>query len=815
MTMPNAEKTLGRAIARCVIFGSLLVPVAGDVPAWAQAPSAATRPSVTIDLPPEVEVKHLIDLVTKRLELKIIYDNEQVANKRVTIHCSGEMTEDVLLPMLQSALQTKQLALVDGGAPGWKKIVPVQGLAAMVPVADASAAPRTDGEPLTQLFVLNHGDAGRAVELVRPFLTQPGGNVVGVGGTRYLVVSDFAPAMARIAKVLKWMDSESPDSEIRFIKLQRSDASAAAPVLQNYLMGKERAMGGTGDTLFVSADSRGNQVVVAGPRGMAAAAEEFLKQLDQAEDATLRVYRFQSASPEQVDRLFRAVLGQGSNRQAYRAGIDANSGTLAVLASTEIHEQLDSLVKQVDVPTQQSPIRFYKLRNTVAADVLDTIAGLQESTGTGELAGVTGPSQGETPYGSETSGTGAASMTPSLAPGQAANAPAVPSSAPAPPQVSSTPASPSGQRSASSPPTAQSAVTEGNGASAAVTSSSSNGHGSDDFGNSGWDTGERNRRRLRTGPVRTAAATITADVNTNSIIVMASPAIQKVYEDLVTRLDQRRAQVLIECTILSVDTTDDFRFGVEVAGRGTFGSNGRVLGFSSFGLSDVTRTGHIDPVSGATGGGNLAILSPREADIVIKALASNTRGRLLSVPQLLVNDNETGRLKSKLKVFYAQLNQYNTGGSSTTVGGDVDAGTEVRITPHISEDDYLQLVYSLELSRFDGSQKASGLPPSILTNNVDSAVTIPDGYTIVVGGLTLQDSMKVHDAVPLLGEIPVLEYFFSSRSSSTRDATLFVFIRPVILRDDRFRDLRFLSNQKLDEAAVPQSFPASEPAIMW
>jgi type II secretory pathway component GspD/PulD (secretin) len=98
---------------------------------------------------------------------------------------------------------------------------------------------------------------------------------------------------------------------------------------------------------------------------------------------------------------------------------------------------------------------------------------------------------------------------------------------------------------------------------------------------------------------------------------------------------------------------------------------------------------------------------------------------------------------------------------------------------------------------------------------VDSAVTIPDGYTIVVGGLTTSDSTKGKSYIPFLGELPILEYLFSSRKNTSSDSTLFVFIRPTILRDDKFRDLKFVSGQKLGETDVPSSFPASEPAIMW
>ena len=71
-----------------------------------------------MDLPAEVELKPFVDLIAKRLNLNIIYDSEQLVGKRVTIRSPNPMTEEVLLPVLQSALRTKQLALVEAGAPG-------------------------------------------------------------------------------------------------------------------------------------------------------------------------------------------------------------------------------------------------------------------------------------------------------------------------------------------------------------------------------------------------------------------------------------------------------------------------------------------------------------------------------------------------------------------------------------------------------------------------------------------------------------------------------------------------------------------------
>ena len=91
--------------------------------------------------------------------------------------------------------------------------------------------------------------------------------------------------------------------------------------------------------------------------------------------------------------------------------------------------------------------------------------------------------------------------------------------------------------------------------------------------------------------VQTRNATVAADINTNSIIVIAQPGVQQIYEGLIRQLDERRPQVQIECTIVTLDTTDGYTFGVDVATAGGAGSS-QLISFSSFGVSTV------DPVNG-------------------------------------------------------------------------------------------------------------------------------------------------------------------------------------------------------------------------
>ena len=131
-----------------------------------------------------------------------------------------------------------------------------------------------------------------------------------------------------------------------------------------------------------------------------------------------------------------------------------------------------------------------------------------------------------------------------------------------------------------------------------------------------------------------------------------------------------------------------------------------------------------------------------------------------------MNDNNLGTLNSLSEFPYASVNASNTV-ATTSFGDYAQAGTEITVTPHISESDYLQLEYSVSLSSFTGSPVTQGgttLPPPRKSDTVQSQVTIPDGATIIVGGLNQRNFTYTKDAVPILGQIPLLEYLFSNRT---------------------------------------------------
>lgn len=177
-----------------------------------------------------------------------------------------------------------------------------------------------------------------------------------------------------------------------------------------------------------------------------------------------------------------------------------------------------------------------------------------------------------------------------------------------------------------------------------------------------------------------------------------------------------------------------------------------------------------------------------------------------------MNDNTKGQLQSVLSIPFSSVNASQTV-ATTSVGGNQDAGTTINITPHISEGDHLQLEFSIEFSSFANSSNAN-LPPPRHIDKIQSTVTIPDGYTVIVGGLNRQSDSQSISGIPLLEKIPLAKYLFSNHSRGNEAASMFIFLRPTILRDDKFKDLKFLSDEGATEAQIPGQYPTSQPILM-
>ncbi|MFU8829879.1 MAG: type II and III secretion system protein [Phycisphaerales bacterium] len=187
----------------------------------------------------------------------------------------------------------------------------------------------------------------------------------------------------------------------------------------------------------------------------------------------------------------------------------------------------------------------------------------------------------------------------------------------------------------------------------------------------------------------------------------------------------------------------------------------------------------------------------------------------MSRTTLLVANGEDARIDSAVQQPFLQTTVRASESEITGFGGSVEAGLSVSVSPQIGPANTVRLRYDVELSAFIGSSAVPELPPPTQRNTVSSISTLPDGFTVAVGGFRLTDQNEGESRVPILGEIPLLGELFKSSTRSRSDARFYVFIRPVVVRERSFDQLRDLSDSALRDAQLQPNPPLIDLPMMW
>ena len=240
------------------------------------------------------------------------------------------------------------------------------------------------------------------------------------------------------------------------------------------------------------------------------------------------------------------------------------------------------------------------------------------------------------------------------------------------------------------------------------------------------------------------------------------------------------------------------------------GSDGNVLGISTFGIGAVnSATGQIRLPETLQFGANVNVFNSDDYSLVINALQTVGDVRITSAPKILVEDNTVGNISLvNQEPFKTTAQGVST--TETSFGGYIDAGTILTVQPHISQDNWLRLQYDVVLSSF-GTRTVPDLPSPQIRSETRGTVRIPDDHMVILGGLIASREEETVSSVPFLSDIPVVGELFKSTTKSTVNETLFIFIRPVILRDLSFRDLLYLSEADKVRARLPRDDEPTNP----
>ncbi|MBK7644015.1 MAG: hypothetical protein IPJ19_13355 [Planctomycetes bacterium] len=300
---------------------------------------------------------------------------------------------------------------------------------------------------------------------------------------------------------------------------------------------------------------------------------------------------------------------------------------------------------------------------------------------------------------------------------------------------------------------------------------------------------------------------VVSDKVSNSLLIAANRTRYDEVLELIQSLDRRQSQVLIETALVELSNTNQLDLGVEIGGA-NIGSGTGQFGVTDFGFATYTDTNSdgipdlkVPTVSkgitaGIISGGDFSM------PVLLKALQTRRDTNVLNVPSVLVNNNGNAKVTSKDQQPTTTVTA--TGGLNGQTQENfkeyVDAGITLQISPTISASRFLRLKISLEVSNFLGAVQGA-IPPPKTTRTIDTTVNVPDGATMVVGGIITDNKGKTRDSLPFLGEIPILGALFRNDSDSQSRTTLYFFVTPHIMRDADFADLAEMSYKKKLEAA--------------
>jgi type II secretory pathway component GspD/PulD (secretin) len=840
-TVPPGEEARTQADGE-IGRGSLQVQqeakkAAAAAPGRLQVPLDNGDEVLELSLPEKVNLVQLIDLVGEYLHLDCVYDADKIGGQVVTLKLHSKIQSEIRVRDLYSLLETilKFKGLVMTRHEG--------NLVTIVPVAEAmdvdpelvdpnTPAVRAGDMVVTRVFHLQHVEVASVTNLLQTM--KLGVAVSPIEENQTLFVTCYAQRMGRIAQLIEMVDKPGEPKEFRFRQLKYTVASTLAQKLLGLAQElrsipitiaptKETPEGPTRPVrrlptpsgpapapppmepgVYLDVDERTNRVLMVGLRAQLATVEELIEALDIPEQdvRTLSVYSIKHLNAADVMTKLgdlgiinrpaptkrtpaksgppaepAAAAGQETPNEELQAVLLETLNALLVNATREQHHRIRTVIDCIDKSPQDLRIlKVYPIEHAEATDAMEKLKQLKVIEAAGE--------PGERLTGA--------------APAAAAT------SARTPPAQTETPAQAVVLETANS---LLVRATEAQHAAIEATirhidiepreetipyeiyflENQDPEQLAEVLGRLVQETVKDKEGKIeKVVPKTQDQIVIVPDKTTYSLIVYASRKNQEWITKLVRQLDKRRPQVLIDCTLVEVTKSDAFSYDLNVLKSAPdLGSTSPVTGVEPNALGKFVQWGS---------GSLSAFYADNEVQALLKAMQSKNYGRVLAKPKLLVNDNQQGKIETKDTTYVevtssipvnsgAAGNQMNLVQTSVNYS-PYEAGITLDITPHISEGDLLRL--DIVLTRSDFLKSTATKPPNTRSNKVDTAATLPDGSTVILGGLMKMNQNKGGSKVPILGDIPLLGGLFRSISNEDTQSKLYVFVKAEIIRPSEY-----------------------------
>jgi len=288
---------------------------------------------------------------------------------------------------------------------------------------------------------------------------------------------------------------------------------------------------------------------------------------------------------------------------------------------------------------------------------------------------------------------------------------------------------------------------------------------------------------------------------TNTIVIIDTAHRIEQARSLLTAIDKAKGQIVVETKILRVNSSAAEKVGVNwtesLSNQGVPLTVARDLG-SVFGLPSIL--GQIP----ATGNSNL-VLNPAQLTGVLTALAKGGLASQVSNPTLITEDNEQATISiiDRIPIITSTTTPGGTSGLPT-VSEEVryridesdkpitedpenhrEIGISLVVTPTLLPDGTVRMQIRPRSAQITGEvigQGSAGIPgnryPRVTESMVEALARVPDGHSLVVGGFYGEIQSRDKTKVPLLGDVPVFNFFFKSRESLKEQTSLVFIVTP-------------------------------------
>jgi general secretion pathway protein D len=307
------------------------------------------------------------------------------------------------------------------------------------------------------------------------------------------------------------------------------------------------------------------------------------------------------------------------------------------------------------------------------------------------------------------------------------------------------------------------------------------------------------RRKSKVGELSAENIKILSDERTNALILMASKSDMATIEEIIADMDMMLSQVLVEAVILEVNLGDNFSTGIDWLQRSMIayqekadGSRSARAAFAGTGgggtLSPANALSFTDAGSIAASAGltYYVTLFDLNLDMVLQAVASDSRTRILSSPVVLTTDNKAATIDVSTSRYFFKGKKYAGDADGNPIyEDDVErqkVGIVLNVTPRINEKKHVVMEIEQTIENVSGEQQINEAKwPIVTTRKINATVAVRSGDTIVLGGLVQNSETKTRSKIPLLGDIPLLGIPFRYDSRDEARDEVIVLLTPYVL----------------------------------